>query len=151
MIYPTSPSRPPRVFLIAQPTIARGGHMPDLRPLAEHGSIRVLVSAGDRPTFRPRQTFEFIARRLREHEYDPDTDMLAWAGGDTLAAVLTGVALADLGVEEFTWLRYERGRDPRTGERVDKGSRYEPIRVALTLPEQLDLFESPTTKEEHSA
>lgn len=143
------PRRPPRVFLIAQPTVARGGRLPDLRPLAEHGPIHVLVPAGDRPTFRPRQTFEVITRRLRDNEYDPSSDMLAWAGGDTLAAVLTGVALADFGVDEFLWLRYERGRDPRTGERVEEGARYSPIRVTLTLPEQLDLFQSqPSTREE---
>lgn len=139
----------PRVFLIAQPTVARGGRLPDLRPLAEHGAIHVLVPAGDRPTFRPRQTFELISRRLRDQEYDPKVDMLAWAGGDTLAAVLTGIALADLGVEELLWLRYERGRDPRTGERVEEGSRYTPIQVTLTLPEhQLDLFYNHHTKED---
>ncbi len=126
----------PTVYLIAQPTIARSGSLPNLEPLGEHGDVRVLVPAGDRPTFQPNRTLQQIAKKLEE--FDPSQDFLAWAGGDTLAAVLTGVILEARGVEKFSWLRYERGRDSN-GQRTDDGARYVPIVVDLGDP-QLDLF-----------
>lgn len=123
----------PTVYLIAQPTVSRNGSLPKLEPLAEHGDVRVLVPAGDRPAFQPERTLDQIYRRLEN--FNPNEDFLVWAGGDTLAALLTGVALIDRNVEKFKWLRYERGRDS-DGNRTDEGARYVPIEVNL---EQLAL------------
>ncbi len=126
----------PTVFLIAQPTIARSGSLPNLEPLGEHGNVKVLVPAGDRPTFQPTRTLEQIANRLKD--FNPEEDFLVWAGGDTLAAVLTGVVLSDMGVERMRWLRYERGRNS-DGTRTDAGAKYVPVEVDLGEIDQLEL------------
>lgn len=132
------------VYLIAQPTISTHGKQPNIEPVAKYGSIRVLIQAGEYPTFNPGRCLDLIRSRLEA--FDPEQDYLVWAGGDTLAAVLTGVVLAERGVQEVTWLRYERGRD-RQGARTDEGSRYVPITVPLHRVKQLELDLSVPTKE----
>lgn len=131
-------------YLIMQPSVARNGKMPNLEPLAAHGTLKVLVAAGEYPTFHPGRCLDLIANRLSD--YDPERDLIAWVGGDTLAAVLTGVVLADMAAEEgwprFRWLRYERGRT-EDGSRTDVGARYLPIWVPFQKPlpdeDQLEL------------
>lgn len=103
--------------------------MPKLELLAEHGEVQVLVRAGDSPTFTPKQTLKHLCERLRA--FNPEQDFLVWAGGDTLAAVLVGVALERLGHTNVRWLRYERGRDPVHGTRTDEGAKYRPVDVPL--------------------
>lgn len=134
----------PVVYLIAQPSIARGGSFPKLEPLAVYGEIRVLVQSGEFPTFNPAPCYEKIRERLRD--FDPKVDFLAWAGGDTLSAVLAGLVLAEMGIDDFRWLRYERGRDKEDSrKRVDEGSQYWPVDVNLpepyTDPSQTQLFD----------
>lgn len=127
------------VYLIAQPTVARNGSTPDLRPLAEHGEIRVLIAAGEYPTFHPERCRRLIEDRLKH--FNPETDFLAWAGGDTLAAVMAGMVLADMADENdwptFRWLRYERGKDAE-GRRTEVGAHYAPIEVPTYNPADSD-------------
>jgi len=127
--------RPPKVYLIMQPTVKKNGALPDLTPLGAHGDVTVLVLSGEFPTFDALQCLRNLFTRLED--FDPTIDSLAWAGGDTLAAVLVGVVLAEQGHEWFTWLRYERGRDG-DGRRTDVGATYTPYRVPLFLTPQPD-------------
>lgn len=133
---------PGTVYLIAQPTISRDGHQPDITPLREHGEIRVLIQAGEYPTFHPQVCLDKIEWRLRR--FNSATDFLAWAGGDTLAAVLTGVVIARMGMPSIRWLRYERGRDAK-GRPQSEGGRYSIISAPL-IPlgdaDQLDLLDT---------
>jgi hypothetical protein len=140
----------PTVYLIAQPTVSRGGQLPKLEPLAAWGEVRVLVHPGEDPRYNPKRALDRIRSRLAD--FDPATDYIVWAGGDTLAAVLVGAVLSDFAVDEetpfecFRWLRWERGKDPRGG-RTDEGGTYVPITVPLNvdnpviLPDEFD----PTT------
>lgn len=122
----------PRVFLICQPSIRKDGSMPDLKPLAEHGEVILLVHAGDRPTFSPSETKVLQSRIIEKlRDFDPNQDFLVWAGGDTLCAVMTGVALERLEFNRVRWLRYDRGRDPATGRRTDANARYVPVEYPL--------------------
>lgn len=135
--YPLPEPDVPVVYLIAQPTVKKNGELPNLRPLAEWGDVRVLVPSGDSPTFNPIRVYDKMEDRL-EH-YRPGTDYLVWAGGDTLAAVFLGFLMADRGVTKFTWLRYERAKLP-DGTRTDVGAKYMPIEVDLTNPQlQLEI------------
>lgn len=118
------------VYLIAQPTIARNGELPDLTPLAKHGAVKVLVQAGEAPGNNPQMVLDLIEKRLAD--FDPATDFIAWAGGDTLAAVLTGVILERMELADIPWLRFDRDIDPDTHRRLKRGS-YTPIRIALDL------------------
>ena len=70
--------------------------------------------------------------------FNPDTDFLVWAGGDTLAALLVGMLLMEREVYRFQWLRYERKRLD-DGSRTDEGAAYVPITVDLRDP-QIGLF-----------
>ena len=114
-----------RVFLIAQPTIAKNGHLPDLTPLADYGEVTLVVEVGERPD------------RLKD--FDAETDYLVWAGGDTLSAVMAGAILTQLGHRFFRWLRFERGRRKGVAEaggqarveRDDNRGWYTPVEVML--------------------
>lgn len=128
----------PTVYLIAQPTVAGNGSLPKLEPLAEWGTIKVLINPGEDPRYNPKLAMKRIRSRLAD--FNPELDFLAWAGGDTLAAVLTGVVLADFAIDEedpfdsFQWLRWERGRDASTGKRTEENGKY----VRMTVPLFLD-------------
>lgn len=128
--------RNPIVYLIAQPTVSRRKAPPNLAPLYKHGEVVTLLVSGEQPTFRPRDCFEALEARFKD--FDPDIDYLVWAGGDTLAAVMAGMLLAELEIWCFKWLRYERFRLP-TGERTDEGAIYVPVEIDLADP-QLDLL-----------
>jgi len=134
----------PTVYLIAQPTVSRGGDLPKLKPLAEWGEVRVLINPGEDPRYHPGRALGRIRARLAG--FDPARDFLVWAGGDTLAAVLVGAVLMDFATEEgatfetFQWLRWERGRDAH-GNRSDTEGKY----VRITVP--LFALASTTTEE----
>lgn len=127
--------RTPTVYLIAQPTVPRkGGKLPDLTPLAAHGDIKVLITPGEYPAFHPERALKLIRQRLAE--FDPAIDYIAWAGGDTLSAVLTGIVLMELECTGVTWLRHERGRDPKDPSiRTDEGSHYTPVDIDFLPPQ----------------
>ncbi|HEV8176933.1 MAG TPA: hypothetical protein VGP44_04525 [Gemmatimonadales bacterium] len=122
------------VWLIAQPSVKRDGTLPDLTPLRDHGEIRTIVAAGEYPAFNPERCLRIVASRLTD--FDPQTDFLAWAGGDTLSAFITGIVLGQLsarGVKSVRWLRHERPRDPVTRRRGDEGAYYIPVLVPITV------------------
>ena len=132
MTEPT-PTTPHRVFLICEPSVKKartaGGALPNITPLFEHGPVTVLLSSADpRPVNSPDRALRLLEQRL--DAFDPDHDLLAWAGGDTITALLTGVALERRGVNAVTWLRYDRAIAP-DGSRTDDGARYAPVRVTL--------------------
>lgn len=121
------------VYLIATPTIDRRGRSPNLEPAGRHGDLKRVLDSGDIPCSDPFKCLDKIYRKLEN--FDPDRDHLLWAGGDTLAAVMAGCVLSDFGVENISWLRFDRGRDPLTGERDNERGIYVPIRVPIFLPE----------------
>lgn len=118
-----------RVFLIAQPTIPKNGRLPDLTPLAEYGDIKVVIDGGEYPSFKPGKAWERISDRLKD--FDAERDYVAWAGGDTLSAVMVGSALTQMGHRFFRWLRFERAVDPQTKERIDHTGKYTPVEISL--------------------
>jgi hypothetical protein len=126
-----------KVFLIAQPSVSKDGKFPRLELLAEHGEVHVLVAQGDQPSFKPNRTLNDILRQLAEL-YKPEEDYLVWAGGDTLAAVLLGVALERHGYRNIRWLRIDRPYDPVQRKRVEEGAKY----VAV----QFDLYPDDSTQ-----
>lgn len=119
--------RRPKVFLIAQPTVPKSGRLPDISPLAEHGDITVLIEAGDYPTFHPEECWKKIKSRLEK--FNPDIDYLAWAGGDTLSAVMVGAVLVQMGHYSVQWLRFDRGYTPDKTDRVRTTGNYVPMMV----------------------
>lgn len=135
-----SPQMAATVYLIAQPSLKADGSQPNLSPLNEHGRIQVLVETGERPSKYPERCLRVIRRRLKH--FNPATDFLCWAGGDTLAAVLTGHVLSDLSYEHgwntFRWLVYQRVKDEKTGRWTEEGAYYVPREVPFMLPEDED-------------
>ncbi len=129
--------RPAVVYLIAQPSISRKKKPVNITPLYEHGEVRLVLPQGDSPTFTPKKCFDLMCDRLFPEEgqqYDPDIDYLVWAGGDTLAALMAGMLLAEYEIWHFKWLRYERAR-LSNGDRVDEGATYVPITIDLSDPQ----------------
>lgn len=121
------------VYMIATPTIDRRGRTPDYSPARAHGNIKAVLDEGDFPTMRPKECLEKIYQRLEY--FDPDKDHLLWAGGDTLSALMAGSVLSDFGIEHVSWLRFDRRRDPTTGERIPTQGIYVPVTAPLFLPE----------------
>jgi hypothetical protein len=118
----------PTVYLIAQPTVKRGGQLPDLTPLAEFGEVKVLINSGEYPALHPERCRGLIEKRLST--FDPERDFIAWAGGDTLAAVFTGIVLERMGFNTIKWLKFQRGWD-NDGERDPGKSYYRLVEVPL--------------------
>jgi hypothetical protein len=127
----------PTVYLIAQPTVKRGGELPDLTPLAQYGDVKVLINSGEYPALHPERCRDLIEKRLET--FNQDRDFIAWAGGDTLAAVFTGIVLERMGLDRIKWLKFQRGWD-NDGERDPKKSFYREVVVPLC-----EVYEEPET------
>lgn len=122
-----STSRKPVVYLIASPSVAKDKAI-NLTPAYEHGEVHVVVPPGKAPVFEAELCMDIIEKHLED--FDPDVDYLLWAGGDALAAIMAGMALANMDIWCFTWLRYERRRLPN-GQRVNDGAKYVPVTIDL--------------------
>jgi hypothetical protein len=118
------------VYLIAQPTVKRDGELPVLTPLGQHGTVKTLINTGEYPSLHPERCLKLIEQRLAN--FNPAEDYIAWAGGDTLAAVLLGVVLAKMGIQNVRWLKYQRGWGS-DGERDDTKSYYRLVEAPLVL------------------
>lgn len=125
-------ARRPVVYLIAQPTVSRSKKPLDLSKLYEHGEVQVLCPAGDSPSFSPLKCVETMEKRFAP--FVPQVDFLVWAGGDTLAAVLAGMLLAEREIYQFQWLRWERDREEGSGRRLETG-KYVPVLIDLEEPD----------------
>lgn len=129
-----------RVYLITKPSHRSDGSYPDLDPLRKYGEIHYLVGEDVRPSSDPESAFDQIEHQLEV--FDHRVDKIAWAGGDMLAAVMTGVCLARTNIPWFTFLRYDRHYNPKTRTRY-RGGFYYPVKVSMTNvvpdPNQLDL------------
>jgi hypothetical protein len=75
--------------------------------------------ARESASHHPEEALARLVTRL-QRDWQPD-HAIAWMGGDTLAAILTGVALERLALNQFTWLRYIGRQD------------YQPIPVNLNV------------------
>lgn len=127
----------PTVYLITQSSPSRSRKPIHLGPLTVHGDIKVVLPLGNSPTFHPKECIDILEDGLFPQrggkQYDPEVDYLVWAGGDMLAAIMTGMILAEHEIWCFKWLRYERHRLP-TGERVDDGATYVPMVIDVSDP-----------------
>lgn len=130
----------PTVYVISTPTATRRGEVPDLSGLEQYGDVRFIFPRGVLPFHDPDEKLAFISDQLTD--FDPTSDYLAWAGGDTLSAVMVGVVLSELEISAFNWLRFERKRDPE-GWLIDGSGIYRSYRIPLEDapdPNQLDMF-----------
>jgi hypothetical protein len=133
----------PKVYLISEPSTSRvrDHKAKNMEPLYEHGEIVVLVRSGEHPGFQPARVMRLIRQRLTDFNFE--TDFVAHVGGDPLAVLMVGMALADMSVAEdgeslfhrVRWLRYDRPEAPGGG-RTHEGARYVPTDVEID-PESL--------------
>lgn len=121
----------PSVYLIAQPTVKRDGAVPDTSALGEFGEVKVLINSGEYPALHPERCLTLIEKRLET--FDEAEDMIVWAGGDTLAAVLVGVVLERMQINAVRWLKFQRGWDG-DGNRDPEKSYYREVIVPLMTP-----------------
>ena len=93
------PALPPTVWLLVAPI------NPDVNPdgISKHGNVRAIFKAGERASRNPSASLARLIEALRP--FRPG-DFISWLGGDTLVAMLAGVALSTLGVSEWKWLRF---------------------------------------------
>jgi len=118
------------VYLVQEPTIPKHtGRTLDTTPLLWWGKVRIIMERTQVASFRPAQAYSQIRERLKT--FEPDRDYIAIAGGDTLAVVLVGATLAQLGFDHFYYLRFERARLP-DGTRDPAAGAYVPIFVPIT-------------------
>lgn len=129
----------PTVYLIAQPTVKRDGKLPDTSPLSEYGEVKVLINSGEYPALHPERCRDLIEQRLAH--FDQDRDFIAWAGGDTLAAVFAGVILERMGLHRVRWLKHQHGWGS-DGERDPNKSYYREVNVPIFDPDASTEFTS---------
>ena len=99
----------------------------DVSPAAVYGNIIYVLSAGDRTCMNPDLSLKKLLGVL--DNFDPEHDYILWSGGDPLSCMLTGVALAELDITRFNYLRYERperNKDKSTGY-------YVPVKVDFSV------------------
>ena len=82
----------------------------DLSSAQRYGKLRPLLNRSDKPGKTPGPCLWKIMKALRD-EYDSARDYICIPGGDPVAGLLTGMALATLRIDEVKMLRYERERD----------------------------------------
>ncbi len=123
-----------RVFIIAQPTISRNGHFPDVATLAEHGEVITIVESGIHPFEKPSKAIDALFHRLED--FDRLIDKVVWVGGDTLAAIIAGAVLSELNIPWFWYLKYERYRSKEDGHRLNTGY-YRPKKIQIYEEEAL--------------
>lgn len=135
----TRPHPNATVYLVQEPTIPKHtGRTLDTTPLLWWGRVRILMERTQVASFRPAQAYLQIRERLKV--FNREIDYVAVAGGDTLAVILVGSVLSQLGHSYFYYLRFERSRLP-DGTRDPAAGAYVPIYVPLTV----DLAAAPTT------
>lgn len=118
------------VYLVQEPTVPKySGKTLDVTPLIWWGKVRVLMERNQVASFRPAQARIQLRERLKD--FNPEIDYLSIAGGDTLAQVLVGATLLEMGHQFFNYLRFERTRLP-DGTRDPSSGAYVAIRVPLT-------------------
>lgn len=118
------------VFLVQEPTVPKySGKVMDTTPLLWWGKVRIIMERTQTASFRPAQAYVQIRERLKS--FAPERDYIAVAGGDTLAVLLVGTVLAQLGHSYFNYLRFERTRLP-DGTRDPATGSYVPIYVPIT-------------------
>lgn len=121
------------VYLVQEPTIPKHtGRTLDTTPLLWWGKVRIIMERTQIASFRPAQAYSQVRERLKA--FAPDKDYVAVAGGDTLAVIMVGAVLSQLGHTHFTYLRFERSRLP-DGTRDPAAGSYVPIYVPLTPAE----------------
>lgn len=131
---PLDPAPPKgRVYLVHQPSVARRGPQPDLNKLAPFGELVTVIRTGEHVTRDPRRALRLIHDRMKD--FDAETDYVVWVGGDTLAAILVGVVLADQGHDAVRWLWLDRPKNS-DGSRDDARGEYRPMFVPLFLEDQ---------------
>jgi hypothetical protein len=104
------------VYLVAQPSIARDGSVPDTSGLAKFGTVRVIFPSGDRPSRRPTKGLEHAQYVLRE--FDAVRDCIAYAGGDAYGLLLVGIVLERKLCPSVTLLRFDKPRHAAAGHYV---------------------------------
>ncbi|MDI3309276.1 MAG: hypothetical protein QJR07_19535 [Acetobacteraceae bacterium] len=119
------------VYLVQEPTVPKRAtsRVIDTTPLLWWGKVRILMERTQVASYRPAQAFIQINERLKN--FDPEKDYIAVAGGDSLAVIMVGAILAQLGHSHFRYLRFERSRLP-DGTRDPSSGAYTPIRVPIT-------------------
>jgi hypothetical protein len=125
----TTTAARPRVWI---PAALRGVHSTrDISPLMRFGELKYCYPVQERnaPSLRSDVAYKEILNALVDGDFDPDADFVCLPGGDPLAAMLVGVALAELGCEYVTLLRYDRSLN-QDGTRSKEG-RYIPVQVNL--------------------
>lgn len=109
--------------------VATGVMVPrDLSSAARYGRLEFLFNQEEKPSLTPGPAYFKLHKKLRE--FRPEKDYIFHAGGDTLACGLVFAALADLGAERISWLRWERERG-LDGERIKGAGFYVPVSVKI--------------------
>ncbi len=101
------------VWLIQHPTFVR-----DFTDATKHGKIEVILDQYDAPGKLPVPCLHKIKSKLKDYAFG---DYFLWCGGDPAALMLAGIVMKDLNINDVNWLRWEKIKDPRTGEYSDKG------------------------------
>lgn len=113
------------VYLIQEPSVPKHtGRVIDITPLIWWGQVRTLMERSQTASFQSQAAYIQIETRLRD--FQPDRDYIAVAGGDSLAVLLAGAAIANLGHEYFFYLRFERTKLPN-GQRDPASGAYVPV------------------------
>lgn len=90
----------PTVWLLVASANTQNINPDALRP---YGEVTSIFPARHNGAWNPEETIATLYAALQH--FRPG-DYIVWMGGDTLIAILAGVAMERLGIEQVRWLRY---------------------------------------------
>ncbi len=115
------------VFFVNEPVHSNGHKPRNLKPALEFGDIAYVFSINDEYPGRDAEDAVTHAEAVLKN-FDPDTDYIAWAGGDPYALVVVSAVLASWW-PQFNFLTYNKRYDKARGEHV---AGYEPLTTKVS-------------------
>lgn len=113
------------VYIIQEPTSEK-----DLSSAAQYGALKPILSSEENPLKNIMASMNKIYNAL--YDYDSEQDHICFPGGDPVALLLTGAVAERLGIEELSYLVWNRERD-NTGNRKSTG---------FYVPKKIKIFEN---------
>ena len=110
------------VYIRQEPTSEK-----DLTSAAQYGALKPILASDDNPAKNAMFSMNKIYNAL--YDYNSEEDHLCFPGGDPVALLLTGAVLERLGIEEVSYLVWNRERD-NAGMRKSTGF-YMPKKIKI--------------------
>lgn len=93
------------IFCVNEPRPSPHGSIPNYDALREHGPVVFIFTRREWPAKYPEDALRILDQRLLG--FRPETDAIAFLGGDPFALLLIGIWAKARKTKSLLWMRYE--------------------------------------------